>query len=70
MGADAAMVEVSYLTLENMLDARSKLILEKEKIIICKKGDKFYFFRYENSAKDFERYTAAFMHIARSMKIK
>jgi len=70
MDSDAAVIELSYLTLENLLKANSKLVTVKEKIIILSKGNKFYFLRYENSAKEFNKYKSAFMRIAQSMKIK
>lgn len=70
LGTAATMIELSYLTLEDLRERNNKLIPVKEEIIVLSKGDKFYFLRYMNSAKEFNKYKAAFMHIAQSMQIK
>lgn len=70
LDAEATVIELSYLMLENTLDVKSKLIPVKEKIIISKKNNNFYFLRYESPAQEFSKYDSAFMRIARSMKIK
>ena len=70
LNSDAVTVELSYLLPEDRLSVHSKKILVKEKIIILEKDKKFYFLRYENSAREFNKYKSAFMRIAQSMKIK
>jgi len=70
LNTDAIMIELSYLTLENLLSVNSKLIPVKEKVIIFKKNNNFYFLRYENSAEEFDKYSSAFMHMVKTIKIK
>lgn len=70
LNTEAMVIELSYLTLENLLNINSKLIPVKEKIIIFKKGNNFYFLRYENSAEEFDKYNSAFTHIVGTIKIK
>lgn len=70
LNTEAIAIELSYLTLENLLSVNSKLIPVKEKVIIFKKNNNFYFLRYENSAEGFDKYSSAFMHMVKTIKIK
>jgi len=66
LNTDAIAMELSYLTLENLLNVKSKLISIKEKIIIFQLKNNFYFLRYENSGKEFDKYNSAFMHMVKT----
>jgi hypothetical protein len=70
LNSNAAAIELSYLVPENRRSVNSRDILLKEKVIIVEKNHKFYFLSYANSAKDFAKFSSAFMRIARSMKLK
>jgi len=70
LGTEAAVIELSYLTLENLRERNKKFIPVQEEIIVLNRGDKFYFLRYMNSAKEFNKYKSAFIYIAGTMKIK
>jgi len=63
LNTNAIVVELSYSTLENLLNVNSKLISVREKVIIFKLGNNFYFLRYENSNEEFDKYNLAFMHM-------
>ena len=69
LNTDAVVIELSYLTLENLLNVNSKLISVKEKIIIFKLSNNFYFLRYDNSSEEFNKYSSAFMHIAKTITV-
>lgn len=70
LGTEAMVIELSYLTLENLLKMDSKLVLVKEKVIIFKKDDYFYFLRYEAQSKDYNKFSSAFTRMVHSIKIK
>ncbi len=70
LNTEAAVIEVSYLTLENLLKVDSGLIPVREKIIIFQKDKNFYFLRYKNSAGEFGKYNKAFGHIIKSIEFK
>lgn len=70
LGVKAFFTEISYLKPENLLNIRSKLILCREKAVIFKKGDNFYFLRYENSEEKFDEYSKAFDHMIKSLRLK
>ena len=67
LNTDAVVIELSYLTLENLLNVSSKLVSVKEKIVIFKRGNNFYFLRYSNASEEFEKYNPAFMHMVESI---
>ena len=69
LNTDAIVVELSYSTLENLLNVNSKLISVREKDIILKIGNNFYFLRYENSNEEFNKYNSAFMHMIGSITL-
>ena len=66
----ATSIELTYKTLENFLNVHSKLIPVKEKIIVFKKGENFYFLRYQNSAVEFDKYSKAFDRILKTFRFK
>jgi hypothetical protein len=69
LNTPAIVIELSYLTLENLLNVDSKLIPVREKIIIFKLGDNFYFLRYDSAKDEFERYNSAFMHMVKTLTL-
>ena len=69
LNTDAVVIELSYLTLENLLNVNSKLISVKEKDIILKLNNNFYFLRYDNSSEEFNKYSSAFMHMVKTITI-
>lgn len=70
LNTEAVVIELSYLTSENLLNINSKLIPVKEKAIIFKKKNNFYFLRYECPTEEFDKYSSAFEHIVRTIRIK
>lgn len=70
LGTDAIAIELSYLALENLLNVKSKLISIKEKIIIFRLNNNFYFLRYENSGEEFDKYNSAFMRMVKTAVLK
>lgn len=70
LNTEAAVIELSYLAPENLLNVNSGLIPVKEKVVIFKKEKYFYFLRYQNSAEDFNQFNKAFIRILRSLKLK
>ncbi len=69
LNTHAVVIELSYLTLEDFLNVNSKLISVKEKIIIFKLNNNFYFLRYDNSSEEFNKYNAAFMHMVKTLTL-
>ena len=69
-GENAIVMDFSYKTLDKLYDVTAKLIPVKEKIVIFKKGNKFYTVRYENTAEDFKGFEKAFRHILNSIAFK
>ncbi len=67
--ADAVLVELSYLASENLLNVNAKLIPMKERVVVCKAGNKFYFLRYKNTKAEFGKYCAAFAHMVKSAEL-
>ncbi len=63
LNTNAIVIELSYSTLENLLNVNSKLISVREKVIILKLGNNFYFLSYKNSNKEFDKYNSVFMHM-------
>ena len=69
-GEKAVVMEFSYKTLDKLYDVAAKLIPVKEKVVIFKKGSKFYTIRYENTAEDFKRFEKAFSRMLNSIIFK
>ncbi len=70
LATEAIELDVSYKTADKIYAVDSKYIPVKERIVIFKKGDKFYTIRYENKEEDFDKLNKAFDHIVRSLKFK
>ncbi len=70
LNAEATLIELTYLSLENMLEVNSKLIPFKERVIIFEKDKKFYFLRYMNSLSEFDKFSEAFTHIIKTLRFK
>lgn len=69
-GENAIVMNFSYKTLDKFYDVTAKLIPVREKVVIFKKGSKFYTIRYENTAEDFKRFEKAFSRMLSSIKFK
>jgi len=69
-GEKAIAMEFTYKTLDKIYDVNAKLIPVKEKVVIFKKGGKFYTIRYENTKEDFDKLNKAFSHMIKSIKFK
>jgi len=69
-GENAIVMDFSYKTLDKLYSATAKLIPVKEKIVIFKKGSKFYTIRYENTAEDFKGFEKAFIRMLNSITFK
>jgi hypothetical protein len=67
---DGLDIELSYKTLDKLYNVDAKLIPVKERVIILKKDDKFYILRYQNTEEDFDRFSKAFSHIIKTLKLK
>lgn len=69
-GLEAKEIEVAYETFDNNNSLAAKLIQVRERMVIVKRGDRFYTFRYENTAGEFDKLNKAFTHIIKSIKFK
>jgi hypothetical protein len=69
-GVNAIAMDFSYKTLDKLYDVTAKLIPVKEKIVIFRKGNKFYTVRYENTAEDFKGFEKAFRRMINSIAFK
>ena len=67
---DAINVELSYKTLDKLYSVNAELIPVRERIVIFKRGDKFYFLRYENTDDEFDKFSKAFNHIIKTLRFK
>jgi hypothetical protein len=67
LGTDAVILELSYSALDLPESLKGKLVPTRERVVIFKRGDTFYYLRYENFAVDFDRYNAAFDHVIKSL---
>ena len=63
-------IELAYKTLDKLYSVDAKLIPAKERIIIFKKDDKFYFLRYENTDEEFNKFNNAFNRVVKTLKFK
>jgi len=70
LGAEAINLELTYRALVNEHSTTNPIMPVKERIVIFKKGDKFYTLRYLNLTDDFAKYDPAFYHCVRSVKLK
>lgn len=70
LGIEAIESELSYKAIDLPESLNAKLVPVRERIIIFKKSDKFYFLRYENFAKDFDRFNKTFSNIIKTLKFK
>jgi hypothetical protein len=70
LDTQAVAIELSYLTLENLLKIDSRMITVKEEIVIFKKDNKFYFLRLTAPQEEFDKYKSAFARMVRTIKIK
>lgn len=69
-GIDAVNIIMSYKISDKLYGANAKLISAKERVVVLKKNDKFYTIRYENTAKEFNKFDKAFSHILDSIDFK
>lgn len=69
-GAEGKDLELSYKTLESIYQLNAKMIPVRERMIVFKKGSKFYVARYENTEEEFAKFNQAFTHIIKSIKFK
>ena len=70
LNTKATNILISYKTLDNFESLDAKLIPIKERVIIFKKNDKFYIIRYENRIEQFDKFSKAFSHIIKTLKLK
>jgi hypothetical protein len=70
LGGEAVMVEISYMSLEDLLKVNSKLIGLKEKTLAFKKDGIFYSLNYRNSAEGFGKFEAGFAHLVKTFRFK
>ena len=69
-GEEAIDVEFSYRALANFESIKAKLVPMTERVVIFKRGDKFYTLRYADLAESFDKYSKAFTHIMKSIRFK
>jgi len=70
LGEEAYDITLTYLQLDSMDGMKAKLIPLMERIIILKKGDRFYTIRYANTLEGFDTYSKAFSHIISTIKFQ
>ncbi|MFA5084880.1 MAG: hypothetical protein WC482_00770 [Candidatus Omnitrophota bacterium] len=69
-GEKAIDIEFSYRALADFESIKAKLVPMTERVVIFKRGEKFYTLRYADLADSFDKYSKAFTHIIKSMKFK
>ena len=70
LNTEGICMDFSYKQLDNLRTIDAKLIPSKERTIILKQGDKFYIIRYVNTEEEFNKYSAAFKHVIKSLQSK
>lgn len=70
LDTEAIVSEFAYKALDLPESLKAKLVPTREKVVIFKREDKFYFLRYENFAEDFGRYEQAFNRVIKSLKAR
>jgi hypothetical protein len=69
-GQNARYIELSYKALVDEESIKERLCPVKEKIIIFRIEDKFYFLRYLNTKEEFNKFDKAFYHCVKSIRFK
>ena len=69
MRQEAREVTLKYKKLKELYSVNQDLVTVKEKLVIFLNGGKFYTLRYENTEKDFDKFSGAFKHIIGTLKI-
>jgi hypothetical protein len=70
LGTLASSIELSYKALDKLYTVDAKLIPVKERVVILKKADKFYVLLYQNKEEEFKKFSKAFSHIIKTLKLK
>jgi N-glycosylase/DNA lyase len=70
LGLEARDIILSYKAMDKIYSTDAQLIPVKERIVIFKRGDKSCLLRYENTEQEFDKFSKAFNHIAKSLKFK
>jgi hypothetical protein len=69
-GIDAVDIALTYKELDRLRSIDAKFVPRKERLVIFKKGDKFYILRYVHSEEDFAKFDKAFYHCVKTLKFK
>ncbi len=70
LGVEAAAVEFSYQSLENILKVNSPLVFYKEKDILFKKDGNIYSLMYKHAADKYYEFSPAFDRLVKTLKLK
>lgn len=70
LGIEAIDIELAYKTLDKDDSIDAKLIPVRERIVIFKRGDRFYTLRYNNTEEEFKKFDRAFTHCIKTLRFK
>lgn len=70
LGLETSDILLSYKAMDKLYSTDAKLISVKERIVIFKRGEKFYLLRYENTEQEFDKFSKAFSHIIKTLRFK
>jgi hypothetical protein len=70
LGLEAKEILLSYKVMDKLYSVGAKLILAKEKVVVFKKGDKFWVLSYVDTEQGFDKFSKAFDHMVKTLKFK
>lgn len=70
LGEAAVDIRLAYRKLDKLYSVDAKLIPVKERVVIFKRGNKFYTLRYDNTEEEFKKLDSAFTHCIKSLRFK
>ena len=69
-GEEAVDITFSYRALADFESIKAKLVPMTERVVMFRRGEKFYTLRYADLAESFDKYSRAFNHIIKSVRFK
>jgi hypothetical protein len=69
-GQPAIEIVMGYLILDNPASINAVSVQVRERILVFKRNDAFYIFRYVHDVKEFDTFAGAFGHMLESIKFK
>jgi hypothetical protein len=69
-GEEAVDITFSYRALADFENIKAKLVPMTERVVMFRRGEKFYTLRYADLSESFDKYSKAFNHIIKSVRFK